>query len=365
MELSFNRLSFVDVLSSCCVVTGRNRALSILDNVLFRFEGGVLSLLSSDGDVMVIRKSACLSPIDFSGLYCVNGKDLLKILKSFSDVEFTLSFVEGGICVIGYSDGRFELPWLSGNDFPLLVLDGDGVDVSVSSRSLSSMLGLSRSFVATDALRPVMCGTYLYVSGGELGVCSTDGKRLYHSRELGIDESLSTECIIGASSLDAFLSLLSSIDGVVTLSISNRFITLSIDGVGSVSARMVDGRYPNFRAVIPPTCKIVCSVSRKGLLDALNRSSLCSDAIYGVVLEIKDGSICLTSGDSSLSRRSRQEIPCSSNGYLRIGVTSPILRSCLEVFSTDEVTLLLNEANKPIKISDDRTTALAMPILID
>ena len=366
MELSLNRKSFIDSLSCCCVVCGRSKTLPILDNVLFECRNGVLVLRSSDGDVFIERIiDSVFPPMDFC--YCVNGRDLLKLLKSFSDEEFVLSFRDNGLCIIGYVGGEFELPYIDGSDFPYALRDmGNEHSVSLSSSVLLGMLSSARPFVSTDSLRPVLCGIYFYVLGNEFGVCSTDGRGLYHSylSQGAFDFDLS--CIISSSSLDAFLSLLSATDSSCRVVLSERTLTIFLDSYGSVSARLVDGRYPNFRSVIPSSSPIKCSVNRKSLLGAISRASLCASAVSScIVLDITNASMTVSSTDLDFRRKSTQNLECCANAPIRLGVSANVLKSCLEAHSTDTVDLCLIAPDRAIKIESDGLTTLAMPLKID
>lgn len=349
------RKSVLDVISSGSVMSGRSRVMPILDTILCRIGNGVLRVSSYDSETFVTYSMPYADLVDELS-FCVHPKDLIGILSSVDDDSVNFRIMSDALKV-EYSSGEVSFPLSDAASFPSPSLSDSDAHYDVPSDVLLRWLTSCSRFVATDDVRIAMNGVYLYVKDGEFGCASTDSRCLFHD-SCHLDDSMSEsrDAILSRKALPSVISLLSSCEegSNVRLDFRGTHISLTASDGSSLSSRVVDARYPNFRAIFPSDYGSEFRLETSSLRSVLKRSLLvCDSHSRHAKITFRDGSCVIESVSDDSGRRFRESLPCQSNcGEISLAADVSMFLNVLSSVSDDSVTIHVRSSVSPVFVSD-------------
>ena len=135
-------------------------------------------------------------------------------------------------------------------------------------------------------------------------------------------------------------------------------------GDASVNCRLVEGRYPSFRSVIPPAFSVrATGIPTAAMAASAERCALSNDTLR---IDLAHGTgIVMSASGLQTGRGSRESVPCAADGELSIALSAKRLVSALSAVRGDTFDLLLNGPDRAAVIrdpEDDGVTILIMPV---
>lgn len=372
MKLSFSVKDFVASLANVCSVVSAKNSMPILDCVYIAVVDGSDTgclLMASDGEMWLSVRAGLLKG-DVGLRFCVNATDFLKVLRNLGDVDVDLDVDLQNSTIVGrYSSGRFTLPCLPANEYPLQPeLSGEIIgDMTLAVGDLNRGIDAVRFCVADETLRPVLNGVSVTFNDAGMTTAATDGNRLarYYDGRLVVARDFS---FILSRKAAAALAVLPE-DTNVHLRLDNRTISVECYSFGMV-ARLIEGRYPNYNSVIPSTCEISVVLDKSTVLTALKRvvplgnttSQLVTFAFSheGLEIEAKDIDFNKSGQESVFCEYDADDIVIGFKGSALIDVFSNIVG--------DKVNMEITDASHACAFHGgdrDEYISVLMPMLID
>ena len=137
--------------------------------------------------------------------------------------------------------------------------------------------------------------------------------------------------------------------------------------------RLIDGKYPNYEAVIPTQNPFKLTADRKSLLNALRRVSIFgSKSTHQVRFKITGKELVLTAEDIDFSSEAKERLTCSYDGEdIEIGFNSRFMQDMLSTLESDNVIIEMSAPNRagillPEQKEDDPEDILMliMPVML-
>lgn len=368
------RKEFLSCLSVGGMFSGRNKVIPILDNVKCKITVDGKCIVSSyDGQNSITKSSMSVSngstTLSSDLLFCVDFGNIVKCLRSINDDVVSL-VIEDNVLSLHHRKGSIEMPISSVDDFPTIEYGDATYSFDMDSALLRSWCGISRNFVGSDQLRPIMESMYLYVGNGELGVCATDSRRLYTDSisfdTSGVDDELGV--CVPSNVLSAVQSIC---DGSTSIRVNFYERNVSfVSGDARVVSLLMEGRYPKFKTIIPTNSAISVSCDRDDLLDSVSRLSLQANNTTKLIrLKVEGMSMNLLAEDVDYSRKGSETVVCSHSGSdITIGCNGDYLCNCLNAVSGNDVLIHLLEPSRPVIIKEkenERKILLFMPCMLN
>jgi len=200
------------------------------------------------------------------------------------------------------------------------------------------------------------------VADGELTMVATDTFRLAVRRAPAPDcEPLSVLLPVG------FVSEIERLEGAVHLHLSDNHVQVQ-SGDTRIIARLIEGEWPNWQAVLPTTCATWVTAERDALIGALQRASLmCKDDLTAVTLKLDGGDLIITAAQAEVGEaREELTVQYGGDGVLDVAVRPKYLRDALAVMGGDEVRIEYTSFKHPVKVldeSDPDWTYVVMPVM--
>ena len=350
-------------------------ALPIYSTFLLELKDGVLRITASDMDC---SRCSTLPVMDMdranehNGSLCVTASFLLDSLKNLGDQPVTFEADEENLSVvIRYNNGQFAMVGFPAKDYALPGTMGKSVQVTIEASVLNDSIGKSLYAVGNDDLRPIFSGIYFTKKGDELQCATTNGSMLVRNTYKVENDGQEYSFLLHSRAAKIVRSMTSKSDEKVQVFITEREVAFQTE-TDYFRTRLIEGKYPNYNAIIPTDSDKTAILDKNELLAAVRRVSVFADkARCEVVMNFSGLSLVLSGKDIDYSTHAEEMVFCAyQGGNLRISFKAEFLKQTLENITTKEVQFQLSTQERAGVITlvtdDDQmaTVALIMPILL-
>jgi DNA polymerase III subunit beta len=371
MKLIVSSSALQKQLSSLSGVLGTNSPLPILDNFLFEVDGGQLTISASDLET-TISTSLKVESKD-KGRIAV-PKMLLETLKTFSEQPLSFNISEKTHSIEISSDyGKYKLIGQPAEDFPRIPAPEKSTTIEMPAEILLSAVNKTIFATGNDELRPVMSGVFFQLASDSTTFVATDAHRLVRYRRTDIKSKTAASFIIPKKPLNILKNILAGQEGKVKIDYTEANVFFQFDNY-HVICRLIDGRYPNYEAVIPVDNPNQLTIDRHSFLNSIRRVSLFSNkTTHQVKLAIKGSEINISAEDLDFSNEATERLACSYDGEdIEIAFNARFIADMLSNIDTEEVNLNLSQPNRAGILTPGNKNAnanedilmLVMPVMI-
>ena len=355
-------------------VISSSQSRPILENFLFELENEILKITASDGETTLITSLAVKS--DDQGKIAVPAKIFQDLIKTFGDQPLTFSVKdsesgEGGLLEILDEKDNYEVALDNAEDYPELPEFDASQKVTLASGVLADALSNTLFATSNDSLRPVMTGVLFQFTEKETNFVSTDSHRLVVYKRTDVTNKEAVEFIMPKKPLSIFKNILSNSNDEVTIEFNENMAKFTF-GENIWICRLIDGKYPNYSAVIPKENPNVLTVNRNLLLSSIRRASILSNKSTNQVRFKLSGNVLhLHAEDTEYANKADMQVPCDYNGEdINIGFSSKFLTEMLTILGADDITMKMSQPNRPGIIEpidgledEEHILMLSMPVI--
>lgn len=371
MTLTFNPADVLQLLAqSASVMNGKN-ALPILDNFLIAAKRDYTVVTTSDSEIWLSRKVNIQSDSEFK--VCINATDVVKALKNLNEGLVTVEFDnETHIATFNYDGGYFKIPFLD-DEFPVPPSDSNVNNdnaFTLSQQQLRDAISGVHFAVSYDQLRPIMNGVHFDFFSDGLVTAATDSFKLAKYKDDSITNNGVEPTPQFTMPIKTALVLKSILnEGSVTVKFNNNFVVVTSDDF-NLTARLIEGKYPNYNVVIPNGYNCKAFLKKETLYSALKRVSPMGDTTSELIKLNFDvfGNLTISAENVELNTSAKENIECEYEGNeITMGVKSSILMEILRNLNFDEITIEMTEPVRPCIIygnNKDKYLTLVMPMAV-
>lgn len=353
-------------------VLNSSNTLPILDNFLFEIKKGELSIHASDMETTIITKIKVDS--NDSGSIAIPAKPLIETLSNFPEqpVSFAIDLSRHGI-KLTTDNGEFKLTGFSGEEFPRIPKLEGATAMTIKTDVLANAITKTLFATGTDDLRPVMSGVFCQFSEAEGLFVATDAHKLVRYRRNDAKGESAASFILPKKPLNLIKNLLAGVDDVVKVEFNKTNATFSFQN-NFVVCRLIDGKYPNYEAVIPKQNPNKLTIDRSALLGALKRVSIYSNkATHQVRFKIAGSALDIFAEDLDFSNEAHERLNCTYVGEdMEIGFNSRFMVEMLSNLDSDEINIEMSAPNRAGIITPSQKTnpqedvlMLVMPVMLN
>lgn len=326
---------------------GNNRTMPISEDFIFNIKDGQLAITATDFETSMSVLMEVIA--DDDGHVAIPAKMLLETLKSLPDQPLTFKVNPDTYAIeILSQNGKYKLAGEDASDFLNLMTIGDADSFTINSVALARAIQYTLFAIGTDELRPAMTGVYFHTDADSLLFVSTDAQKLVRYRQEGNPAGEATSFIIPKKAMGLLKSALPSGDTEVRISYNRINAFFEVGGVQLV-CRLLDARFPDYRAVIPQENPNKLTINKNDLAATLKRLSIFANKNnYQVVFELgAEGEVNLSTQDLDHSNEASERLDCRYEGEeMRIAFNARFLSEMLAVLETDEINLEMSMPNR-------------------
>lgn len=374
MKITVSKSELFNKLKAVGRIIQPKNSLPAYDNFLFELEEeGLLLITAGEEGGRISTNVECQS--DFTSLsFMANAKTILDGLKEIPEQPLIISLNPAEkyvkICV-KYSNGKFEIVGAPGKEYPAMnketldnpfMLDGDDFLYGIREVQICC---------ANDELRPVMNGVFIEKGADSIAYVASDGSTLGLVNN-PIAHGEKSSFIFPTK----FAKLISTIMPAgcedLTITVGKTNVVFEFETF-RLMCRMIEGRYPNYRSVIPQNNNKTALFKKAELLSALKRVSVfCPINSSLIVMSFENGQLKLSGHDLDFSTSAEETVPIISykGGPIEIGFKSTFLIELLTAIPSEDVSISMLEPSKAalLKRTDEEEcslTYLIMPLSIN
>lgn len=342
MFITINTQQLTDKLRGPVSIIEAKQGMPVLSNVYISVSGGTLRLTGSDLNVEVTSVQPIGSTEDLQTT--LNGRKLADIVKSFAGAdEVKLNFEENK-ATISSGRSKFTLTTIKAEEFPLMEKMEEAASAQIEGEKLYTLFNETSFSMATQDARQYLNGLYVQVGeDNKITAVATDGHRLAVAEESVKATTKPFNAIIPRKCILEIKRILMDDKGnkkkLVDFSCSNKKIHFKI-GDETVTSKLIDGNYPEYKKVFPDTLPNKLSVGREALKTSLRRMAILTDEQYrGVKLLLGENEIKLVTNNPS-QEEGDDLVSCEYSGdALEVGFNINYLIEVLDTLRTDKVGL--------------------------
>ena len=364
MRFSLQREVLLKPLQQVVNVVERRHTLPVLANLLVVVKNGQLSLTGTDLEVEMVARTAVEDARD--GETTIPARKLFEIVRALPDgSRITLTQTDDKVTVQA-GRSRFTLAALSPNEFPAIE-DIELVErVRVPEAALKELIERTAFAMAQQDVRYYLNGLLLDLRENSLRCVATDGHRLAMCEApLPAGAQSRKQIIVPRKGVLELQRLLEGGDREVELEVGRNHLRLRREDV-TFTSKLIDGRFPDYDAVIPIGADKEVRVDREVLRAALQRAAILSNEKYrGVKVEVSPGQLLLVAHNPE-QEEAQEEVEADTKvDGLAVGFNVTYLLDALGALREDTVLIALRDANSSALLREagnDRCRHVVMPL---
>ncbi|NRF27380.1 DNA polymerase III subunit beta [Vibrio coralliilyticus] len=364
MKFSIERNHLLKPLQQVSGALGGRPTLPILGNLLLKVEDNMLSMTATDLEVELISRVALEGDFE-AGSVTVPSRKFLDICRGLPDDSVITFALEGDRVQVRSGRSRFSLSTLPANDFPNIEDWQSEVEVSLTQGELRGLIEKTQFSMANQDVRYYLNGMLFEIDGMTLRSVATDGHRMAVSQvQLGADFA-QQQIIVPRKGVLELVKLLDAPDQPVTLQIGSSNVRAEVNNFVFTS-KLVDGRFPDYRRVMPQTTTKTLEAECDELRQAFSRAAILSNEKFrGVRVNLADTEMRITANNPE-QEEAEEMLDVSFEGDpIEIGFNVSYVLDVLNTLRCEKVRVSMSDANASAMIEnvdDDGAMYVVMPI---
>ena len=286
-------------------VINSNNTLPILDNFLFEISENQLKVSASDLETTMTAVVAIES--DSTGSIAISARLLLDTLKTFPDQPLTFKTEGDSIIEISSDQGKYDMAYFGGDEFPKSVSLESPSKTIVPSNVLATAISKTIFAAGNDDLRPVMSGVFFQFSTDNLTFVATDAHKLVKYTRTDVTADKTAEFIMPKKPLNLLKGVLGGQEDVV-IEYNDANAKFTFENFVLI-CRLIDGKYPNYEAVIPKENPNKLTVDRASFQNSVRRVSIFSSkTTHQIRLKMAGTELNISAEDLDFSNKADERL---------------------------------------------------------
>lgn len=364
MRFSLQREAFLKPLAQVVNVVERRQTLPVLANFLVQVKDGQLSLTGTDLEVEMVSRISVDNAND--GETTIPARKLFDIVRALPDGSVITVAQTGDKVTISAGRSRFTLATLPSNDFPS-VDEVEATDrIAISEATLKELIERTSFAMAQQDVRYYLNGLLFDVRDTLLRCVATDGHRLaLCETPLETGTGNKRQIIVPRKGVTELQRLLEGGEREIELEIGRSHIRMKRDDA-MFTSKLIDGRFPDYEAVIPIGADRLVTVDRELLKASLQRAAILSNEKYrGVRVEVSPGQLKISAHNPE-QEEAQDEVEVDTQvSDLAIGFNVNYLLDALSALRDEQVVIQLRDSNSSALVreaSNEKSRHVVMPL---
>lgn len=354
-------------------IISTNVVLPILENFLFDLEGSRLSITGSDMETM-IKVELEVQPGEQSanGKICLPSKILLEYLKNLPEqpVHFVVNRNDFTV-ELSSSTGKYKIGGESGDEYPKESEPENTTTLQIPAVVLAEAINKTLFATSNDNLRPAMTGVLLEMNPEGVTFVATDAHRLVKLSREDISSPEEGAIIVPKKPLQQLKHMIPADESLLEISFNDTHLFVQSKQI-RLNCRLIEGKYPPYRAVIPEDNPFNMVLNRSDLISCLRRVSIFANkSTSQVVFDIVGNAVNISAQDVDFSYEGKETLPCQFSGEdMKIAFNARMLIEILNNLEGEEVKLELSLPSRagifrPVETAEQEDLLmLLMPLMV-
>ncbi len=293
------------------------------------------------------------------------------ILRESSDEKLEFES-DGTTTVVKGQHSEFNLPSVNPDEFPSIVGFEEEKYHEIPARLFKEMVKRTSFATDPDSSRFALGGVLLELHGEDVLAVGTDGRRLARmtgsGTNVGSHETTGSTTIIPTKSLTLMERSIGDKEETVHIACRENDVLLRTSRC-TIYSRLVEGRYPNWRQVIPSReDSVIIDMVVGPFYNVIRQASIVADQeTRGLDFQFSGGTLLLTASTADLGQ-SRVEMPIEYDGEpIKMKLDYRYIGDFLKVLDSDaQFKMDVASSTQPALMStEDGYAYVVMPMALD
>ena len=347
-----------------CNTTSLNKALQtvqraiiskpstpIFSGIHIQTNNGKLEIQAMDRNMAI----ACNidAEITEEGEIVVSAKHFSELVRKLPEETLTISKnTENHTIKVSSGKSEYQLLLMNEEDYPKFPTFDAEKSITIEDTMIKELIKKTIFACSSDEARPLFTGILVEVAEGKITFVGTNTHRLA-IKSLPYTDAAPMSMIIPSKVLtEISRNLTGDTPEQVNIALLNNQIMVVIDNVTIVS-RLIEGKFPDYKRVIPPKFAITAKVNIKALAGAVERVALFStDGDYSIIkMSVENNELTITSSSPDVGT-GREVIACESQGdKLNVAFNSKYILDILKNLEAEKALLSMNTSLSPVCVT--------------
>jgi len=361
MKLQVTQENLNKALGIVARVANTRGTLPVLGNVLIKTVHNRLSVSATNLDIAITYYIG--AKVSDEGAITVPARLMQDFVSSLPSSVINLNLDDYRLN-IATNQYQSVINGVSAEEFPVMPTIEGGASWKISGSQLRKSIQQVAIAASGDEARPVLTGVLLHSKDGNLYMAATDSYRLAEKRLDNSSEEV--ELLVPGSAMQDLLRILSDYEDEVEVVSDEQQVLFRVGDVELV-ARLIEGKYPDYRKLIPATFAVTANLKRADLLNVTKVSSLFARESAGSItinVDEETQKLSIRSVASQLGENTAAA-DAKVTGTGVITLNSRYLLDALHALSGDDVLFCFNGKLEPTVVRDpaaDDYTHIIMPL---
>ncbi len=356
MKFSITKENILQELQLLQGIVEKRSTMPILGNILMTVAENEVELTGTDLEVGL--KTHFQAEVEEQGSLTVSGKKLFEIVRALTGGQ-TVHFKENENLIMEITSGasQFKVLCLPKDDYPQVPEPKFEKNIVLPLGTIRTMIDRVY-FAITQEQRYYLNGALMILSDKKIELISTDGHRLAYTSSVLEGLNLDTE-IRGIVSKKTLGEMRKFEDEKLEFDLDENNLFFKVNNRTLIS-RIIEGKFPNYEAVIPKDNPHIISFLRDEITDAIRRVSLLStERSKGIKFSVQKNQIVLFSSNPEIGE-ARDKVDVEYDGQeFEVGFNSQYLldfltsvkaeRICFEMKDENSAVLMRPEVEEEVK----------------
>jgi DNA polymerase-3 subunit beta len=361
MELQVTQENLNKALGTVARVASARNTLPILANVLIKTESNRLSISATNLDIAITEQIG--AKVSQEGAITVPARLMQDFISSLPSGVIKLKLDENKLHITT-DQYQSVVNGVVADDFPVMPAIESGKKWNIAASILKKALQQVIIAASSDESRPVLTGVLLHVEEGSLFAAATDSYRLAEKRLSNHTETF--KLLVPATAIQDLLRILGDYENEVVITYDEQQVLFEVGDIRLVT-RLIDGKYPDYRKLIPKSFAVEATLKRSDLVNVTKVSSLFARESAGSVtlhVEEEGQTLSIRSIASQLGENTATAAG-KITGSGSITLNSRYILDALHAFSGEEISFSFNGKLEPSLLRDpaaDDYAHIIMPL---
>jgi len=371
MKFIVNSTALLRELQKLNGVISSNNTLPILDNFLFNINNNKMSIVASDLETTMM--SSISVEADEDGKITIPARILIDTLKTFSNqpLTFIVNIVTFGI-EMSSELGNYKLAGQNANEFPKMPTLQASSSTTIKGDVLANAINKTLFASGNDELRPVMSGVFCELSNEQTTFVATDAHKLVRHVRTDVKSDKTASFILPKKPLTILKNNIGD-DSDITLEYNETNALFSFGNI-TIICRLIDGKYPNYEAVIPKENPNKLTIETATLLSSIKRVSIYANkTTHQIRFKIAGSELQINSEDLDFANKAEERLSCQYEGEdMEIGFNSKFVIDMLNNIGAEKISIEMSAPNRAGIIlpldgleEGEKTLMLVMPVMLN
>jgi DNA polymerase-3 subunit beta len=344
MDVALDRDAFLKGLQMVHNIVEPRQTLPILANVLLETESDAVRITATDLEVGA--RVTVPAKVARGGATTVSARKLNEIVRELPAAALTLRVGDNAAVNLRCGGASYRLVGLGSEDFPAVVPAAPAAWLTVQAKTLREMLSQTTFAISHDESRFALNGVLFVLQPKELRLVATDGHRLALAVR-GVGDGLSgTTGIVPRKAVVEIARVLGVSEDVQIAITENQFVLQMPNFV--MTARLIEGQFPNYDAVVPRTHPGKLVIPRGALMAALRRVSvMAEERNKPVKFVLRPGALTLSAASHDLGEAEEALAVQYAGEETTIGFNSRYLLDALGPIEKEEIVFEFKDGLSP------------------